>query len=225
DRRGGGDASVFQRVCGGERFKGFPWGGGARENNGGGWGVFSGGGLDFVIVHLACNAKDDALAWADGVLERNRPRMAIVVTHAYLGPVEAWNRVGAEGPGMGRMCWSKISGGNTPEQMWEKCFSKHEHLFLIVSGDQAPVVALRQVSQGANGNVVHEVMANYPILKDTDDWLRLYRFDVPARKLRALTYSPAQDRLCTGLLYLPWKDAHQFDLDISDAIGRFEARK
>ena len=219
------DMSRYQRYFGAGQFKAFPWYGGSCGDNANSWQVFSAGGLDFVVVHLECNTPDAALAWADGVLEQNRRRMAIVVAHMYLGPVEGRDKMGeGEKAAFWRMRWAKIGGGNTPEQMWEKCFSKHENVFLIVSGDQASVMALRQESRGAHGNVVHEVMANYPVPADREDWLRLYRFDPQAEVIHVLTYSPAQDRLCTGLWYLLGRDPHLFDLDISDAVGRFYDR-
>jgi hypothetical protein len=219
-----GDTARFQQFFGAERFEAFPWYGGSYKNNANSWQTFSSGGLDFVIVHLECNASDDALAWADKVLEQNRERMAIIVTHMYLGPVEGRNTLGDGEEAFGRMRWSKISGGNSPEQMWEKSFSKHENVFLIVSGDQATIMALRQESKGVNGNVVHEVMANYPVPLDKEDWLRLYRFDPEAKAIQAFTYSPAQERLGTRIWHLQWREAHLFELDISDAIGRFHAR-
>ena len=229
------DMTRYQRFFGAAQFEAFPWYGGTyggrrvggkmlSGDNANSWQTFSAGGLDFVVVHLECNTPDEVLAWADGVLEQNRRRMAIVVAHAYLGPIDARDKLGAEEQAFGRMRWAKIPGGNTPEQMWEKCFSKHENVFLIVSGDQASVIALRQVSRGVNGNVVHEVMANYPVPADKEDWLRLYRFDPSAKTVRAITYSPVQDRVCTGIWYLLGRDPHVFDLDISDAIERFRKR-
>jgi len=218
------DMTRYQQFFGAAQFEGFAWYGGSYRDNANSWQTFSAGGLDFVVVHLECNAPDDALAWADGVLAQNRRRMAIVVAHMYLGPIDARDKLGAEEQAFGRMRWAKIPGGNTPEQMWEKCFSKHENVFLIVSGDQASIMALRQVSKGVNGNVVHEVMANYPVPADKEDWLRLYRFDPSAKMIQVLTYSPVQDRLCTGIWYLQKRDPHLFELDISDAIGRFRKR-
>ena len=235
DITGERDMTRYQRFFGAARFEAFPWYGGTyggqrvggktvSGDNANSWQTFAAGGLDFVVVHLECNAPDEVLTWADGVLEQNRRRMAIIATHMYLGPVDGRDKLGVEAQSFGRMRWTKIPKGNTPEQMWEKCFAKHENVFLIVSGDQASIMALRQVSRGVNGNVVHEVMANYPVPADKEDWLRLYRFDPSAKVIHALTYSPAQDRLCTGIWYLLRRDPHLFDLDISDAIGRFRKR-
>jgi len=218
------DMTHFRRFFGTARFETFAWYGGSCRDNANSWQTFSADGLDFVVLHLECNAPDEALAWADGVLEQNRLRMAIVVTHMYLGPIAGRDKPGTEEQAFGRMRWEKIGGGNTPEQMWEKCFSKHENVFLIVSGDQAGSIALRQESRGVNGNVVHEVMANYPVKADREDWLRLYRFDPSAQVIHVFTYSPSQNRVCTGIWYLLGRAPHTFDLDISDAVGRFWGR-
>ncbi|MCL1919583.1 MAG: metallophosphoesterase [Kiritimatiellaeota bacterium] len=229
------DMARYQKFFGAAQFEPFAWYGGAyggrrvggevlSGDNANSWQTFSAGGLDFVVLHLECNTPDEVLAWADGVLERNLRRMAIIVAHMYLGPVMGRDALGDDGQAFGRMRWAKIPGGNTPQEMWEKCFSKHENVFLVVSGDQASVMALRQESRGAHGNVVHEVMANYPVPADKEDWLRLYRFDPAGQVVHAFTYSPAQDRLCTGIWHLRWRDPHLFTLDISDAMGRFRAR-
>lgn len=236
---GVGDSSLFQEHFGADRFKEFPWYGGTYAglpgqgprisgNSANSFQLFSAGGFDFVILHLECNAPDDVLAWADGVLDSHAKRMAIVSTHMYLGPVTPPPpRVRrADKEGLGRMCWKKIHGarGNTPQQMWDECFSKHSNLFLVLAGDQSFVIATRLESRGVKGNVVHEVMQDYPRATDQDDWIRLYRFDPARKKIRVMTYSPCQGRLCDSIGYLPDIADHQFELDISDAIGRYRSQ-
>src|SRR5690606_21799936 len=107
--------------------------------------LFSAEGLDFVFLHLECNAPDDVLAWADEVLERHPDRHALVTTHMDLGPLEkpTQNRGYFDDP-KGRMRWVKIHGprGNSPQQMWDKCFRKHKHLVAIFSGDQSRTTAM-----------------------------------------------------------------------------------
>ena len=230
------DMTRYQKVFGAAQFEAFPWYGGTyggrhvngkhlSGDNANSWQTLTAGGLDLLILHLECNTPDAVLTWADGILEQNRQRMAIIVAHMYLGPIDGRGTLGTEGNAFGRMRWAKIPGGNTSQEMWEKCFSKHENIFLILSGDQASLIALRQESKGEHGNTVHELMANYPVPTDRDDWLRLYRFDPAAQKIHAHTYSPAQNRLCTGIWYLQARDAHLFTLDITDAITRFHERK
>lgn len=86
-------------------------------------------GLDFVILHLECNAPDDVLQWADEVLDENASRRAIVTTHMGLGPLTRPKKSSdfRDAP-KGRMQCSKVHGlrASSPQQMWDKCFRKHE---------------------------------------------------------------------------------------------------
>ena len=70
----------------------------------------------------------------------------------YLGGLE---RFGSSEP-QGRMLWKKVHGerGNTPQQLWEKCLSRHPNLFLVLCGDQSASIAHRQESRGLAGNLV-----------------------------------------------------------------------
>lgn len=226
-----GDASLFRAYFGAERFAGMPWYGGSyggdlaeiHGDNVNSFQLFSAGGLDFIMVHLACNAPGTVLKWADAVLEAHRDRMAIITTHMYLGGIA---RKGAGEP-QGRMAWKKCHGdqGNTPEELWEKSFSRHPHLFLVLCGDQSASITHHQTSEGVHGNQVHEVLTDYPRDADESDWVRLLRF-VPEREvMEVYTYSPAQDRLCAGLAHVMDPGDHQFTLDISDAMARHRAQR
>jgi len=205
-----GDCSLFQEYCGALRFEEFPWYVGNYKNNANSAQLFSAEGLDFVIVHLECNAPDDALAWADRVLEEFSARRAIVTTHMYLGPLD--RPTTAEGwfdDPKGRMLWKKCHGarGNTPEEMWQKCFSKHENLFLICCGDQSRTQAMRRTVEGTGGNMVHEVLSDYH-----DGSFRLCRFVPDEDVIEVRTYRPHQDELCAGTKIVSDPDEHQFTL-------------
>lgn len=229
-----GDSRLFQQYFGAERYKDQPWYGGTYEgraehspevsgNNANSYQLFSAGGLNFIIVHLECNAPDDVLDWADSVIESHRDRMAIISTHMYLGGID---KKGADQP-QGRMQWKKVHGdrGNTPQQLWEKSFSRHPNLFLILCGDQSASITLKQTSQGVDGNPVHELLADYPRDADDSDWVRLLRF-VPAKgQIEVFTYSPAQDLLCESVGHMKARSDHQFTLDISGAIADHQAHR
>ncbi len=231
--RESGDSSLFQRHFGAERFADRPWYGGYYEgrpgrapevsgNGANSFQLFSAEGLDFIVVHLECNAPDDVLAWADDVLAVHRERMAIITTHMYLGGIP---RKGADEP-QGRMQWKKVHGerGNTPEEMWQESFSTHPNLFLVLCGDQSASITHHQTSEGREGNLVHEILTDYPRDTDDSDWVRLLRF-VPARgKLEVWTYSPAQDLLCERMHHLRERSDHQFELDISGALACHRAQ-
>ena len=229
-----GDSRLFQEYFGAERYQDQPWYGGTYAgrpghapevsgNNANSYQLFSAGGLDFVIVHLECNAPNDVLDWADSVIADHRNRMAIIASHMYLGGIE---KKGADQP-QGRMQWKKVHGarGNTPQQMWEKSFSNHANLFLVLCGDQSASIAHRQTSRGAHGNEVYELLADYPRDADDSDWLRLLRFDPAKERIEVFTYSPTQDRLCESVGHTKERDDHQFTLDISGAVADHRAQR
>ena len=169
DLKANGDTTLFQQYFPAARFAGFPWYGGTPSdeleaqygNNANSFQLFSAGGLDFVFLHLECNAPDAVLRWADEVLADHASRRALVATHMGLGPLAQPQK--AEDffvAPKGRMQWKKVHGrlGNTPQQMWDKCFRRHAHLFLILSGDQSRTQAMRLASRNDAGQPVHEVV-------------------------------------------------------------------
>ncbi len=92
-----GDSSLFQQYFPAERFRQFEWYAGAFEgsargpqisgNNANSVQLFSAGGLDFVFLHLECNAPDDVVAWANGVLRKHSDRRALITSHMGWGPL------------------------------------------------------------------------------------------------------------------------------------------
>jgi hypothetical protein len=206
-----GDSSNFQKAFPASLFEEFDWYGGSLKDNANSWQTFSAGGMDFLIVHVECNAPDEVLAWVDGVLTDHPKHRAIVTTHMYLGPHEK-PRESKDyyEAAKGRMVWKKCHGkaGNTPQEMWEKCFSKHPNVFMILAGDQSRTQSMYQRAEGANGNTVHELMSDY-----REGYLRVYRFLPDANALEVFTYSPTLGKLCDGTDRVPDRKNHQFTLE------------
>lgn len=205
-----GDASLFQEHFPARRYGQYDWYGGNYRNNANSYQLFSAGGLDFIILHLECNAPDDVLQWADNMLSRNADRQAIIATHMYLGA-----RTGVEDTEKGRCLWKKCHGdrGNTPQQMWEKCFSQHANIFLIISGDQSTPQVYRQTSTGVHGNLVHEVLSDYKQAESAvSGYLRIYRFRPAENRIEVKTYSPNLHKFCEGTKLEPDPGQHAFDL-------------
>ncbi len=220
DMGSNGDSSLFQRYFPESRFKGFAWYGACFENEGddqsisgnnaNSFQLFSAEGLDFVFVHLECNAPDNVLAWVDQVLERHADRRALVTTHMGLGPRDRpqTSRDFFDAP-KGRMQWKKRHGerGNTPEQIWQKCYSKHQNLFIVFCGDQSRTQAMHQTTPGEHGNSIHEVLSDYG-----SAGLRVYRFVPKENLIHVFTYSPLQRKLCEGTSIVADRAQHQFTL-------------
>lgn len=216
-----GNSALFQKYFPQSRFAEFNWYGGCYPgekgkpeisgNNANSYQLFSAGGMDFIIVHLECNAPDPVLNWANKVLAQHANRRAIVTTHMDLGPLERpkTSRDYFDAP-KGRMVWKKCHGahGNTSQQMWEKCFSKHKNLFLICCGDQSRTQALHQTVKGQHGNTVHELLSDYGA-----EGFRLMRFLPAQNKIEVRTWNPVKQSYCEKTKIVPARDQHQFTLD------------
>jgi len=211
DMLSSGESAKFQKTFPASLFKEFDWYGGQMKNNANSYQLISAGGMDFIILHIECNAPDKVLEWANGVLEDHPDRRAMITTHMYLGPLKKPSKSSDyfDAP-KGRMRWHKTHGkdGNTPQQMWDKCFSKHRHLFLVCCGDQSRSQAMHQTAQGEHGNSVHECLSDY-----REGYLRVLRFEPKENRISVMTYSPHLQKLCEGTKFVPDVDQHQFSLE------------
>jgi hypothetical protein len=220
DMTSAGDSSLFQKYFPKSRFESFDWYGGAYAgspsdprhsgNNANSYQLFNAGGLDFVFLHLECNAPDDVLEWANSLLETHKNRRAFITCHMGWGPRAKPKAVEEfiTAP-KGRMEWSKIHGkrGNTPQQLWEKCYRKHSNLVAVFSGDQSRTQAIRAATAGEHGNIIHEIMQDYG-----SGWLRLYRFVPGENRIDAFTFDPTSEVLCEGTKLVPARTEHQFSM-------------
>lgn len=216
-----GDATLYQQQFSAERFRTFSWYGGSythtrkdqnvSADNVNSFQLFSAGGMDFVHLNIECNAPDDVLAWADGVLTQHAKRRALVTTHMDLGPVEKpKTNEGYVTDPKGRMAWVKIHGarGNSSVQLWEKLFRKHANIAFIFSGDQSRTVAMKLAAQGDAGNTVHSLLSDYT----SSGPLRLYRFIPAENKVVVLTYDTSKRMLVDTMKNVPARAEHQFEV-------------
>ena len=230
---GSGDSSLFQEVFPKSRFEQFKWYGGCftqtsgssaiSGNNANSVQLFEVAGMEFVVLHLECNAPDDVLQWANDTLHRYSDRRAIVTTHMGLGPrvKPKTGRDYFDAP-KGRMLWSKCHGkrGNTSQQMWDKCFKLHENLFLVCCGDQSRTQAMRQKSTGQHGNVVHELLSDYGT-----NGLRVMRFMPAKNQVEVRTWDPRNGVLCESTTIVKDRGQHCFTLAYEMRDGRQNDQK
>lgn len=222
DMKASGDASLFQKYFPAERFKKYPWYGGSFEStqpeaapfgdNVNSYQLFSADGLDFIFIHLECNAPDPVVAWADGLLAKYPGRRALISTHMDLGIRDKpKTEEGFISDPKGRMAWSKVHGqrGNTPQQLWDKLYRRHANLGFVFSGDQSRVTAMRLAEKGDHGNPVHELMSDYM----SAGGLRLYRFLPAENRVRVITFDTTKRALIDRMVYVPDYTQHQFTLE------------
>lgn len=203
-----GNSENFQTNFPASLFEHFGWYGGSYKNNANSWQSFEAEGIPFIIVHLECNAPDDALRWAEQALAENAGRRAIVTTHMYLGPLDKPEKPeDFHNAPKGRMRWKKCHGqnGNTPQEMWDKLLSRVPNLFMVVCGDQSRTQTMYQRAEGAHGNPVHELLSDY-----REGYIRVYRFMPKDNRVQVFTYSPTLGALCEGAPIAPEREQHQF---------------
>ena len=228
-----GASPEFQQWFPASRFSSNPWYGGSFAglesgvfgNNANSYQLLSWKGHDYVIFHLQCNAGKAVLDWMGDLLSGTLSnRKAIVVTHMYLGAV----RRDIEGPSgefsqrlIRRMQWGKISDNESlnPTEAWNYCFRKHKNLILILSGDQSAALACHRTAVGLHGNVVHEIVTDYPHADDSD-WIRLYRiFPESNNRIEVYTYSPQRNALCESAGYCTDPKFHRFSMEFGNENG------
>lgn len=195
-----GVATTWLSYFGPQRFKDCKWYGGASPNGLNSCQLFSGGGIDFVILHLEVEVPDPAIAWAQQILRQHPDRAAIVATHAYLK--------GRDGVGRNPK-HDMRSGGNSGEAIWKKLIQANPQVFMVLCGHEGRTDEYYQVSTNRVGNRVVEILADYQKRPNGGDgFLRLIRFLPASRQIQIRTYSPALDKFETdenSEFALPWE--------------------
>lgn len=143
------------------------------------------GGMKFLILTLEFKPRDKTLAWANKVVSQHADCRTIVVTHAYLTNKQG-KRSSAD---------QYAVQGNSGEAIWQDFVSRHENIFLVLSGH---AMENRLTSKGRQGNAVHQVQADYwywdiPKIKAGSGFLRIMTFHPGKNEIEVQTYSPVLD--------------------------------
>lgn len=211
-----GDASLFSATFPPGRFAGCPWYGGAFRANADSYQLFEAESDGYLILHLECNAPDAVLEWANDVLASHADRHTIISAHMFLGPLDQpASREDLFAARKGVMRWSKCHGpaGNSPQQIWDKCLSRHPKVLLILCGDQSRTQAMRMQLAARDGHAVSACLSDYG--GADEGWLRIYRFYPRERRIDVLTYGVATRALCAGTSLAPDPGAHCFSLHLT----------
>ena len=213
DMTSNGNTDLYQDYFPAARFQSFDWYGGEINNNTNSYQLLSSNGVDIIIMHIACNAPDNVIDWANQVLDEHQERFAIVTTHMFLGPRDRpIQDVDYFDAPKGIMRWHKTYGdkGNSAEQLWNKCFKKHENIRMIISGDQSRSNAIHSKYIGEKGNVVHALLSDYSATEGGA--IRLYRFIPTKDQIQVFTFNTTQDKLLLDTKIVPDKNEHYFTI-------------
>lgn len=175
--------TTFARYFGPKTFAQHPWYAGSSPNGLNACQLFSGGGTDFLLLHLEMETPDTALAWADTLLARYPKRAVILSTHSYLRAAKKARSDKAE----------YRPDGHAGEDLWNLFIKRHPQVFLVLCGHDAG--EWHQTSVNAAGGQVQEMLADYQSRPhEGDGWLRILRFQPDQKTIEVKTYSPTLAR-------------------------------
>jgi len=165
--------------------------------------IFSGGGREFIALHILCDAPVEELAWAQGIMNNHRDKPVMMTTHRYLQDAEDYTGgVPVVPSGYYPDIWYGVEGTYAPGgirsgEIFDWFVRRNKQIFLVNCGHFHE--EFRQTSTNAFGNPVHEVLADYQDDPNGGDgWLRLMEFDVGAGQINFDSYSPTRNEFRTA---------------------------
>ena len=193
-------------------FKDRSWYGGSFNGGTNSWALLNVEEYKILFLALELEPTDEALVWAQSVIDLNSGLPTVVVTHEYLN-VSARD---VNNPSYLAFANSKNrleEGGNSPETVWNKFISENDQIFMVLCGHSFTSLGNGEgirVDVNDYGHNVYSLLSNYQgrdeIIKATkggiriydlpsgDGWLRLMTFDLDASSVHVQTYSPYLDR-------------------------------
>ena len=204
--------SFYQNWFGPQRFTGRSWFRGASPSGMSSYQVFDAHGLQFLALHVECDAALRELEWAQGVLHENRDKPVVFTTHRYLQDAEDYT-AGVPIVPSGRYpeIWYAIEGVYPPDgirsqQLFDWFVRRNPNILLVNCGHFHE--EYRQTSTNAAGHPVHEVLADYQDDPNGGNgWLRIMTFDLGQNRIDVDSYSPWLDAWRTT-------DESQFSLPV-----------
>jgi hypothetical protein len=163
------------------RYQNQPWYGGHFQNlNDNNYQLFSGGGIDFVIVHLQFCPPVAAVTWASSVLQAHPNRIGIMTTHGYLDGAAQ----------------RTVGGCASTQYLWDGLAVPNPNLHFMLSGH---VHTESRRTDIVHGHPVYQMLADYQDRPPTggEGWLRILRFVPSDNKVYVQTYSPWLNRFET----------------------------
>lgn len=197
-----GGLDNFRAVFGADQpfFKGKPWYLGSYNGGANSVTSFTAGGYRFLHIGLEMAPEDDVIRWAESQVKAHPGLPTIVTIHDHLNPA------GERKPNPAVDFKAVHPEHNNAEDLWAKFLSRHDQIFLVLSGHQHG--QSHRTDKNAAGHDVHQVLADYqdrnqalvqvtPAGKTVtpggigDGWLRLMRFRLEGDKpqIAISTYS------------------------------------
>ncbi len=163
--------------------------------------TFNDGKNDWLVLALEFGPRDEVVEWANKVVSDHPNHLVMLVTHAYMfsdetrydwakkGQSQAWN---PHDYGIAKVAGETVNDG---EQLWDKLVSRHKNFRFVFNGHVLNDGTGFLSSRGREGNVVHQMLANYQMKKEGGQGdMRLLEFKPDGNTVVVRTYSPVLDR-------------------------------
>lgn len=186
--------------------------------------LFSAGGYQFLHIALEMQPGDTVIQWAETVISEHKGKPTIISTHDYLNT--QGERVANP---LVNLAAVDPEHNNGPQKMWDKLFSQHQQIFLVLCGHQHG--QNYRADNNKYGQTVHQVLADYqdrgqigldagqaldPMMNRPvgigDGWFRLMEFNLGSEKpyIAVKTYSSHYQKYSgEESNYATWYRAHE----------------
>lgn len=135
------------------------WKEGEMDNT---YSFFTVSGVDFLVISMEENPRDEVLEWADGVIAANPDKKVIITTHEYM----FWD---------GELYTDQtedhlpfVGGQNYANQVYDKLVSKYENIVSVICGHCPYTDVVERHDTGVNGNDITSFMADVQSVEKYD---------------------------------------------------------
>lgn len=197
-------------------FSGQAWYGGSFNNGMDSYQTFSAGGKTYMNLSLEMLPTNEAIAWAQGVINAHPGVPTMITTHDFLNYTNVTSGTANYSQPRNNDLSTYFPGtdNNTPDQLWTKLITGNDQIFMVVSGHTWGGTDSSGVSNPENlridnnsfGHPVYQVLSDYQgntfsyytatgvytpgQYTGGEGWLRLMTFDTDANIIHFQTYSP-----------------------------------
>jgi hypothetical protein len=219
-----GGYAEYLYFFGSHRYAGCSWYGGSNRSGASHYQVFQAGGRQWLHLNMEVFPDDEALKWAQDVLEAYPDLPAIYSTHAYISSKEDPNTMI---PSFSTVAYNTVASNGGLGQ-WSKLIYNNDQIFLVLNGHHGSLDDEGEldgesllISQNAWGRDVIQMCMDYQKYENGGNgWMRLLELDDVNNQLNVRTYSPYLNQEKT-------ESTSQFSLPLNFAerLGQFIRRE
>ncbi len=154
--------------------------------------LFEAGGVKWIIIALEWAPRDNAIEWANGIMDKYPDRKGILITHAYMNNNDLrYDHKDTVNPQAYNPHQYKTPGPvNDGEELWQKLVKNHDFVLTFnghVLGDGTGY----RVDHNDIGMPVHQILANYQFRQlGGEGYLRTVEFQPDGKTVKIRSYSP-----------------------------------